>query len=804
VAILLVVGVAASVTAGVSWRSSVSASQLQVIDENAQGIAATLRMALQRDADVMATVRTMIATDPTMTNAQFAQWFTSLDSAQRFPGTFAFAYVEAVTPAQLPAFAAAVTADPPLGLPLTHPFRLSPAGDRPSYCLMRLIAIQVSASTEDSALSLVRAGNGLKAFVNPGTDECAGQQTSLLSSSTRSGQLAVGSFSPELQEIVSSTPGAQQDLKKLFGNLSPIELVLPVMSIASTGSPSHLLGWVGGVLDSHALLASVAGSHPGSAFTLSSVGPDGNEEILSSSGRMASEQDRQTFALNADTTWRLQVGQSPPNPASPLEQGLIVFAACLLVTFLLAFLFRTLMRARSSALTLVEEKTAELQFRALHDSLTGLPNRTLILERTERALARARSAGTGVALFFVDLDGFKDINDTNGHGVGDQVLQELATRFADALGTAGSIGRLGGDEFIVLAEGDAAHRPDDLAERLLAACDEPVEVPSLPGSALPVSASIGIATGLRDTAAELLRDADIALYRAKDSGKRGAVIFSSDMHAAVQRRVALESELRTALADGQFFLEYQPIHDIDTLDVGSVEALVRWDHPERGIVPPAEFIPALESSGLIVDAGLVILEQACRQAAAWHDRGIDLGMSVNLSGRQLEADAIVRSVEEVIEHTGVDPRTLVFEITETALMRDPETVARRLTRLRERGVRVAIDDFGTGYSSLAYLRTFPADILKIDRTFVSATTATPEGDALVHAMIEVGKALGLTTLAEGIEEQAQLDWLRAEGCDVAQGFLFSPPLLAAHLEQYLINHPVAADLSTVGDPRPGR
>ena len=793
---LLVVGLVASVTAGLSWRRSVAASQRQAFDQSAQDIAATLRMSLQRDADVMATVRTMIATDPTMTNAQFAQWFTSLGSAERYPGTFAFAFVQAVTPAQLPSFAAAVTADPPLGLPLAHPFQLSPAGDRPTYCLMRLIALQIAPATQNVALKLVKGGAGLTSFIDPGTDECAGSQTSLLSTSARSGQLAVGSFAPELEQYVAGTPGAQKDVKQLFGNLSPIELVLPVMSTPAGGSPAHLTGWVGGLLDSHALLGSVKGSNPGTAFVLSTPGPDGHEEVLSQTGRMASEQFRTTVGLTADTAWSLQIGETPADPNSPLYQGLIVFGGCLLVTVLLASLFRTLTQARSSALALVEEKTAELTFQALHDSLTGLPNRTLILQRAEAALERARSSGERVALFFVDLDGFKDINDTNGHGVGDQVLREVAARFTAALGTADTVGRLGGDEFIVLAEGEAALHPDALAERLLAACDLPFEVPALPGSALPVTASIGIATGERDSATELLRDADIALYRAKESGKRGAVIFTSDMHAAVQRRVILESELRAALADGQFFLQYQPIHLIDSLDVQSVEALVRWDHPERGTIPPGEFIPVLESSGLILDVGVVVLELACRQAVAWHDRGIDLAMSVNLSARQLEADAFVSSVEDVLERTGVDPRMLVLEITETALMADPDTVARRLARLRARGVRIAIDDFGTGYSSLAYLRTFPADILKIDRTFVSATTTTSEGKALVHAMIEVGKALGLTTLAEGIEEEAQLAWLRAEGCDAAQGFLFSPPLAAGQLERYLIAHPVTTVAGT--------
>jgi diguanylate cyclase (GGDEF)-like protein len=438
---------------------------------------------------------------------------------------------------------------------------------------------------------------------------------------------------------------------------------------------------------------------------------------------------------------------------------------------------------------ITERKEAESQLLhvALHDPLTGLPNRTLILDRADQMLVRSRREYRPVAALFVDLDNFKDINDSLGHDAGDKVLQAVAHRFVGILRESDTVGRLGGDEFVVLAEGASLGAgPEMVAERLHDALREPFRIEGYHTVALTVTASIGIAGGQRHSASELLRDADIALYRAKALGKNRSALFQPEMQTAVLDRIELDADLRSALAEEQFFLLYQPVFDLDHVNVSGVEALVRWRHPIRGVVPPDHFIPMLEDSGLIVEVGRWVLMEACRQSAEWHRRGHRLSMSVNVSMRQLETHAFVDHIKEALAATALDPTTLVIEITESTLMRDADATIRRLREIKGLGVQVAIDDFGTGYSSLAYLRQFPVDALKIDRSFISAMADSPEAGALIHTLVELGRTLGLETLAEGIEDNDQLHKLQEEHCDRGQGFLFSRPIEPEAIEAFLL------------------
>jgi diguanylate cyclase (GGDEF)-like protein len=428
----------------------------------------------------------------------------------------------------------------------------------------------------------------------------------------------------------------------------------------------------------------------------------------------------------------------------------------------------------------------QIRFQALHDPLTGLPNRSLILDRIEQMLARARRTHVATAALFIDLDGFKGVNDTLGHAVGDQLLRAVTARLAVTMRESDSVGRLGGDEFIVLVDGatmDAG--PELVAERLLSVLRAPFELEGLPNSPLILTASIGIATGIRPSATELLRDADIALYEAKTAGKDRFVVFQPEMHAVVQDRLLLEMDLRDALTSGQFFLAYQPIFNLRSGETTGVEALLRWRHPERGVVQPDDFIPVLEDSGMIVDVGRWVLQEACRQGARWHARGHRLDVSVNVSARQLETDQLIEDISNALEASGFDARSLIIEITETAIMRNVSTVVRRLAALKATGVRIAIDDFGTGYSSLAYLQQFPVDTLKIDRSFISTMADSPESGALIRTLVQLGKALGLETLAEGIEESAQYCQLQRDQCDSGQGYLYARPLDADAVEAFL-------------------
>ena len=428
----------------------------------------------------------------------------------------------------------------------------------------------------------------------------------------------------------------------------------------------------------------------------------------------------------------------------------------------------------------------QIRFQAVHDALTGLPNRALILDRTEQMLTRARRSNMQVAALFIDLDGFKDVNDSLGHGVGDQLLQAVAERLVVTVRESDSIGRLGGDEFVVLVDESTMDvGPELVAERLIDVLRAPFELAGVSAGPLTLTASIGIATGIRPSATELLRDADIALYEAKAAGKDCFVAFEAQMHTVVQDRHLLEMDLREALAHNQFVLVYQPIFNLSGGETTGVEALLRWNHPRLGVIQPDVFIPMLEGSGMICDVGRWVLNEACRQGTGWNERGLELGVSVNISARQLENDRLIGDVGAALDSSGFPPTSLTIEITETAIMKNVAAVVPRLVALKRTGVRIAIDDFGTGYSSLAYLQQFPVDTLKIDRSFISSMAKSPESGALIRTLVQLGKTLGLETLAEGIEETEQYSQLEREHCDSGQGFLYARPLEVEALEEFL-------------------
>ena len=436
----------------------------------------------------------------------------------------------------------------------------------------------------------------------------------------------------------------------------------------------------------------------------------------------------------------------------------------------------------------LHRRQEELAFMATHDALTGLPNRTLILDRVEQMLVRARRNQTPVAALFVDLDNFKHINDTLGHGVGDQLLRAVAARLEAVVRDIDALGRLGGDEFVVVAEGmSLAAGPELIAERLLTALKQPFKLKGAENTRLVVTASVGVAMGDRATAEELLRDADIAMYRAKWDGKNGYVVFESGMQDAVQSRLELEMDLRDAFQKDEFFIVYQPTFNLREMVPTGMEALIRWRHPTRGVVQPDDFVPLLEETGLIVEVGGWVLCEACRQGAEWREAGREVGVAVNVAARQLDRDEFVDEVRHALSESGLPAEALTIEITETTIMANAEETAVRLAAIKEIGVRVAIDDFGTGYSSLAYLQRFPVDALKIDRSFISKMSNDAEGETLIRTLVQLGKSLSIETLAEGIEQAQELSLLREESCDTGQGFLFARPLDMEECEAFLEN-----------------
>ncbi|MDA8035492.1 MAG: EAL domain-containing protein [Actinomycetota bacterium] len=427
-----------------------------------------------------------------------------------------------------------------------------------------------------------------------------------------------------------------------------------------------------------------------------------------------------------------------------------------------------------------------LEHLALHDPLTGLPNRALILDRISQMVARARRNDLRSAVLFLDLDDFKEINDSLGHQAGDQLLVAVGRRLAEVVRASDTVGRLGGDEFVVLVDGDPEGTAvEQVGPRFLEALHRPFPLDAA-DQPVAVSASIGIAEVAGQEPAELLRQADVALYRAKATGKRRAVLFAPTMNSAVQQRRQLVLDLEVALERDEFFLLYQPIIDLSSKSVTGVEALLRWRHPERGVVAPADFVGELERTGMIGAVGAFVLESACRQAAIWQAAGHRCAMAVNVSAEQLAQDRLYDDVVAALGRSGLDPARLVLELTESAVIGDRPETRSQLTGLRELGVRVAVDDFGTGYSSLAYLHRFPVDILKIDRSFVADVATSNESAAVVHALVELARALGLQTVAEGIEERAQLSWFEREQVEVGQGFLFSEPVEPGSVEAMLV------------------
>jgi diguanylate cyclase (GGDEF)-like protein len=521
--------------------------------------------------------------------------------------------------------------------------------------------------------------------------------------------------------------------------------------------------------------------------TLYHGNPGRRAELVGRVGAAGAGALTRTTRSETDGAWTVNVSGAPVvGGLSATAQGLLVLAIGSVVSALLFALILVLARSRERALGMVYEKTGQLRHQALHDALTGLPNRVLALDRAQQMLARARRQQIPVAALYVDIDGFKHVNDTFGHAAGDELLQTVAARLTTVVREGDTAARLGGDEFVVLLEGSALDAgPELVAERLLDVLREPYDLSHKLGRQLSISASIGIASGARESADELLRDADLALYRAKAEGRNRYVLFQASMQTASHDRLTLEMDLAEALELRQLFLLYQPIFDLHSERVIGLEALIRWRHPTRGVLSPDQFIPIAEDSGLIVPIGRWALEQACRQASIWHRRGRGIGISVNVSARQLDADDLIEDLRRILEDTGLDPTTLTLEVTETTLMRDARATAKRLALLKQLGVRIAIDDFGTGYSSLAYLRQFPADALKIDCSFIEGIATSKESAALIHTLVQLGKALDVETLAEGIEEPAQLEALQHEQCDLGQGFLFSRPLDVGAVDDYL-------------------
>src|ERR1700723_1314377 len=436
--------------------------------------------------------------------------------------------------------------------------------------------------------------------------------------------------------------------------------------------------------------------------------------------------------------------------------------------------------------SLARARSLEMSRLAQHDSLTDLPNRMLFNDRLTQAISLAVREGKQLAVMFVDLDHFKKINDSLGHAVGDKLLQSVAARLVTCVRRTDTISRLGGDEFVVLLS--QVEREEDAAfsaRKILRSLAQPHLIDS---KSVDISVSIGVSTYPNDgrDAESLMNKADTAMYEAKQTGRNNFQFFRRDMHARLADRQLLEADLRYALGRNEFLLHYQPRYNLRTKQLTGVEALIRWAHPQRGIVPPGQFVPIAEECGLILPIGRWVLLEACRQARAWNDAGLGVvPVAVNVSASEFVDKDFISGVRAVLIATGVEPANLELELTESVLMQDAESTVRTLAALKTMGVQLAIDDFGTGYSSFTYLRRFPVDALKLHQSFVQEITADPGDATIVSAMINIGKSLKQRVIAEGVETRAQFNFLQHHGCNEGQGYYFSRPVGAVQAEQLI-------------------
>ncbi|HEY4897469.1 MAG TPA: EAL domain-containing protein, partial [Solirubrobacteraceae bacterium] len=677
-AAILVLGLALALVGALAWRSSVRTNQKQAFEMTAAEVSDTAETLLRRNTDFVGTLNTVLTRQPELSQDAFNDWYTELEGWQRQAGGLGTTVVSSVPAARLASFLARRDGEPWFQV-LVGKIQPVALDGRRRYCLI---------STSESLL-----GSLAPQFAR----EVQGDWCQATS--------AIGRTQAPLQSLAADNGGLlvlpvfTQGVHTLIFEQAFFRRGASLSTIAQRRAAVN--GWVASSFDIATLLNTALAGHRSLEVSLYHANSGRSTELVGHAGTGAPGGYTRTATANVEGPWTVTVrGTVATSGLSATTQALIVFAIGLIVTFLLTAIMLVLTRARKRALDMVDEKTGQLRHQALHDALTELPNRILALDRAEQMLARARRQKVPVAALYVDIDGFKHVNDTFGHAAGDELLRIVASRLTGVIREGDTAARLGGDEFLVLVEGstmDAA--PELVAERILDVLRQPCDLNGASARELSLTASVGVAVGVRASADELIRDADLALYDAKAAGRNRYSLFRSDMQTASRDRLTLEMDLADALAGDELFLLYQPTFDLKTETTTGVEALIRWQHPARGMLPPDEFIPIAEESGLIIPIGRWVLQEACRQASIWHGEGRNLGIAVNVSSRQLDSDELIDDVRDALQSSGLEAATLTLEVTETTIMRDATASAKRLHALKSLGVRIAIDDFGTGYSS---------------------------------------------------------------------------------------------------------
>jgi diguanylate cyclase (GGDEF)-like protein len=791
VAVLCVAaGIVGSVLGAHAMVHTDAAKSRRTFQRTSTTIAAALKLAIRHEEQLVVSASTFFVDHPHATLAEFAAWTNWARTTRRYPELQQLTLIALVQAPELSAFGAQTAshatpsgsssarvaghaaklpeAPPPSPWSSTTPagesLRVFPASNHSSYCPM---------------LAGLRSAGA--AIPSRGFDYCA--HSSALLRSRDSGQ-----------SVYTSIAGGKT-----------LAVVTPVYRGEATprslaGRQAASVGWLREVLAPKVVMQQVLAGQPGYALRLRHR--TGSTNVVFTSG--APQSDAQSTTIRLRGGWTVKSFGPSVNPgvlADSNARALLIGGSLLsvLLGVLVFMLGSRLPRTRVPRTAAPAPKAPELPDADLYDALTGLPNRSLTLDRAERMVARAgRDSGMLAGALFVDIDRLKDVNEKLGPAAGDQLLRIVGERLNDVVRAHDTVGRLGGDEFVVLVESAARGiRLDSLAQRMIAALHQPVELDNF-GPSFVLTASIGVAFGRYETYDDMLRDARLALASAKAAGKDRYTLFNANMRTVIEGRAVLEAELNTALSEQQFFLLYQPIYDLSTQRVAGVEALIRWQHPTQGVLPPDDFIPLAEETGLIVPIGRWALEEACNRAAAWNVAGHRVGVAVKVSATQLERQGFVTDVRRALQQSGIEPALLTLEIAETAVMRDVESSAQRLREIKSLGVSIAIDDFGgSGYAYHSDLRRLPLDCLRVDRSSLAASEDEDYRSWLLESILLVGRDLSLTVIATGIETAEQMASLQALGCTMAQGFLLGKPTPVDAVEGlFVADFPAAHAIST--------
>jgi diguanylate cyclase (GGDEF)-like protein len=748
----VVVGTVASILGAHALARHDANEQSAAFGQNAAAVAAAAKLALQREEELTVSASTFLAGNAKASPAEFARWVKWARTLHRFPELDNLSLIEIVRKAKLGAFEARVTgralkpATPGVAPAIAEAFPVIPASDHHYYCLataelVRSAALARPAGQDYCALSpalLTDRDKGLSRYTVVSSD----------------GQRALAIVTPVYR-----------------GNATPHTVF---------GRTAAAVGWLREVLVPSVFMQAVLEGHPGIATRLSYR--SGARNLTFTNGTPPAGARNATTGLQ--NGWTI-TSFAVPIPAGVFSNGetTALLVGGTVLSLLIGLLCFVLGGGRDAA-PVAQPEDPEVPHDDLYDALTGLPNRPLMLDRAEIMLARAgRQSGLLVGALFIDIDWFKDVTDKLGEAAGDQLLKNVAERLENVVRAGDTVGRLGDDEFVILVESAArGARLDALARRVIESLHKPFELEDF-GPNFFMTASIGLAFGRYATPDDLLRDAQLALYAAKAAGKDRYTLFNANMRSVIEGRGVLEVELNAALAEKQFSLLYQPIYDLTSGRVAGLEARIRWLHPKKGDVAPADFIPLAEETELIVPIGRWMLEEACSRAAAWNVAGHAVGVSVKVSSTQLNREGFATDVRRALQQSGIEPSLLTLEIPETTVMSDVDAAVARLGEIKRLGVQIAIDDFGgSGYAYHSDLRRLPLDYLKVDRSSLAAADDEDYRTWLLEAILIVGRDLSLTVIAKGIETFEQMTNLETMGCTMAQGLFMGKPTPVESLE----------------------